>query len=185
MSAREHEVVQVWCVSPAAAGLLVISGRLMSTKGDETRTSSLWKMTLSEGDAPKRRHTRTTTIWPLTDNIVSRSAPLCPPSPGNVGNTHFSECRRRASDGFQRVSPGGGEITQERQRRPNKKDAEVLWLHYCCYYYERLPLESHGSLGRCLTLLLKKILSAYLNYPMMQCASPGSNIFHDDGAPLH
>lgn len=62
---------------------------LMSTKGDETRTSSLWKMTLSEGVAPKRRRTRTTAIWPLTDNIVSRSAPLCPPSPGNVGDMHF------------------------------------------------------------------------------------------------
>lgn len=154
----------------------------MSTKGNETRTSSLWKMTLSEEDPPKRRRTRTTTIWPLTDNIVFRSAPLCPPSPGNVGNMHFSEYRRRANPGFQRVSAGGDEITHERRRRQNP---EVLRLHYCCYYYERVPLESHGSLGRCLTLLLKKILSAYLNYPMMHCASSGSNIFHDDGAPLH
>lgn len=92
----------------------------MSTKGDETRTSSLWKMTLSEEDPPKRRRTRTTTIWPLTDNIVSRSAPLCPPSPGNVGNNmHFAENRQRANPGLQCVSAGGDEITHKRQRRQN------------------------------------------------------------------
>lgn len=92
---------------------------LMSTEGDETRTSSLWKMTLSEEDPPKRRRTRTTTIWPLADNIVSRSAPLCPPSPGNVANMHFAEHRQPANPGHQRVSPGGDQITHERQRRQN------------------------------------------------------------------
>lgn len=94
---------------------------LMSTKGNETRPSSLWKMTLSEEDPPKRRRTRTTTIWPLTDNIVSRSASLYPPSPGNVGNMHFPEYRRRANAGFQRVSPGGDEITHKQRRRQNPK----------------------------------------------------------------
>lgn len=33
-------------------------------------------------------------------------------------------------------------------------------------------------------LLLKKILSGYLNYPMMHCISTGSNLFHDDNASL-
>lgn len=35
------------------------------------------------------------------------------------------------------------------------------------------------------TLLLKKILSAYLDYTAMHSISSGSNVFHDDNAPLH
>ena len=33
--------------------------------------------------------------------------------------------------------------------------------------------------------LLKKIVSAYLDYSMIHLISTGSNIFHDDNAPLH
>lgn len=34
-------------------------------------------------------------------------------------------------------------------------------------------------------LLLKKIVSSYLDYPMMHFISAGSDGFHDDNAPLH
>lgn len=37
----------------------------------------------------------------------------------------------------------------------------------------------------CYPLLLKKIVSSYLDYPMMHFISAGSNSFHDDNAPLH
>lgn len=64
-------------------------------------------------------------------------------------------------------------------RDETQRHTETLLLHY---YYYGVYSESHGS---ACTILLKKIPSGYLDYPMMHCISTGSNIVHDDNAPLH
>lgn len=157
----------------------------MSTKGYETRASSLWKMTLSEEDPPKRSaqghppYGRSQTIlFPVLLRCARRH-------PATSETCTFQSIAAERTLAFSLSLWAATKLHTSGGRDKTQKDAEVLRLHYCCYYYDRVPLESHGSLSRCLTLLLKKILSAYLNYPMMHCVSSGSNIFHDDDAPLH
>lgn len=156
----------------------------MSTKGYETRASSLWKMTLSEEDPPKRSAQghppygcSQTILFPVLLRCARRH-------PATSETRTFQSIAAERTLAFSLSLWAATKLHTSGGRDKTQKDAEVLRLHYC-YYYDRVPLESHGSLGRCLTLLLKKILSAYLNYPMMHCVSSGSNIVNDDDAPLH
>lgn len=58
----------------------------------------------------------------------------------------------------------------------------MLLIHY---YYPVQSLFRVTWFSMYYPLVLKRILSSYLDYPMMHFISTGSNSFHDDNVPLH
>lgn len=136
---------------------------------------------ISGRKAPLSYHARTPTIWPLIDNSACGSASLCSASLDNMWTCILHNVARKQT--WLAVCLSGRAKLHKPFTQRTQPDTNTQSCWWCIIIILRPSRVTWLSLNY--PLLLKNILSGYLDYPMMHFISTESNNFHDDNAPLH